>query len=73
MKSVPQGAATQVYAATAPELAGKGGAYLTDCNIAQIDETTEDMRFVRSYALDTDAAERLWVISEEMLAADKAA
>lgn len=29
LKTTPAGAATQVLAATAPELAGKGGAYLT--------------------------------------------
>lgn len=69
MKSIPQGAATQVYAATAPELAGKGGAYLADVQIAPIEEGTEDMTKVRPYALDKDAAERLWGISEEMVAA----
>jgi len=34
MKSIPQGAATSVFAATAPELKGKGGYYLKDCNVA---------------------------------------
>lgn len=70
MKSIPQGAATQVYAATAPELAGKGGAYLADVQIAPIEEGTEDMTKVRPYALDKVAAERLWVVSEEMIAAN---
>jgi hypothetical protein len=31
MKSIPPGAATTIYAATAPELDGKSGAYLADC------------------------------------------
>lgn len=69
MKSIPQGAATQVYAATAPELAGKGGAYLADVQIAPVEEGTEDMTKVRPYALDAASAERLWTVSEEMLAA----
>ncbi|KAG2183127.1 hypothetical protein INT43_006122 [Umbelopsis isabellina] len=34
MKTVGQGAATQVWAATSPDLNGKGGAYLDDCHIS---------------------------------------
>ena len=67
-KTVPQGAATQVYAATAPELAGKGGAYLADVQIAPVEADTEDMSKVRPYAIDGEAAERLWAVSEEMVA-----
>ncbi|MEM8877453.1 MAG: SDR family NAD(P)-dependent oxidoreductase [Pseudomonadota bacterium] len=69
MKSVPQGAATQVYAATAPELSGKGGAYLADVQIAPVEDDTEDFSKVRPYAIDPDAAERLWTLSEDMVAA----
>jgi len=32
-KTIPQGAATTVYAATAPELDGVGGSYLSNCEI----------------------------------------
>ncbi len=67
VKTVPQGAATQVYAATAPELAGKGGAYLADVQIAPMEEGTEDFSKVRPYAVDEEAAERLWIVSEEMI------
>ncbi|MDP9181851.1 MAG: SDR family NAD(P)-dependent oxidoreductase, partial [Actinomycetota bacterium] len=35
-KDVPQGAATQVWAATSPDLAGRGGLYLEDCGIADV-------------------------------------
>jgi NAD(P)-dependent dehydrogenase (short-subunit alcohol dehydrogenase family) len=66
-KSVAAGAATEVYAATAPELEGKGGAYLADCQIAPISEQPTDMKGVRPYALDPAAAERLWTVSEEMV------
>ncbi|MEM9247276.1 MAG: SDR family NAD(P)-dependent oxidoreductase [Pseudomonadota bacterium] len=69
VKTIPQGAATQVFAATAPELAGKGGAYLADVQIAPIEAETEDFSKVRPYAIDVDAAERLWAVSEEMVAA----
>ncbi|MEO1249261.1 MAG: SDR family NAD(P)-dependent oxidoreductase [Pseudomonadota bacterium] len=69
LKTVPQGAATQVYAATAPEIAGKGGAYLADSTIAPVEEGTDDYSKVRPYAVDGSDAERLWQISEEMIAA----
>ena len=65
-KSIPQGAATTCYAATAPELEGRGGVYLEDCHVAeQNDETASGG--VRSYAIDQDRAERLWTMSEEMV------
>src|SRR5690606_15788297 len=35
IKTVPAGAATSVWAATAPELEGRGGLYLEDCHIAE--------------------------------------
>eukprot|EP01080_Neovahlkampfia_damariscottae_P003645 gene3645-6461_t len=35
MKSIPQGAATSVFACAHPELKSKGGLYLSDCNIAE--------------------------------------
>ena len=65
-KSIPQGAATQVWAATADELTGQGGVYCEDCNIGVLDETSA-MSGVRSYALDKDDAEKLWSLSEELV------
>ena len=67
MKSIAAGAATSVYAATAPELAGRGGAYLEDCNIAQINDDAHRPGGVRSYAVDPDNADRLWTLSEALL------
>jgi hypothetical protein len=68
-KSTEQGAATSIWAAVAPELEGMGGRYLEDCTIAKpwSDDTT--MSGVKPYALDPDNAERLWSISEELIAA----
>jgi NAD(P)-dependent dehydrogenase (short-subunit alcohol dehydrogenase family) len=65
-KTPPQGAATQCWAATAPELEGQGGLYLEDC---QISGTTppEGSLGADAWALDPDAAARLWTVSEEML------
>ncbi|RUP47318.1 oxidoreductase, partial [Jimgerdemannia flammicorona] len=55
-KTVPKGAATQIWAISAPELKGKGGVYLEDVRVSS--PTTEK-------AKDPKAAERLWSISEE--------
>ena len=64
-KSVEQGAATTVWAATTTELEGKGGIYLEDCQIARPAEPGSSSG-VESYALDKAAAERLWSLSEEL-------
>ncbi len=65
-KTPEQGAATQVWAATAPELAGKGGLYLED---AQISGTAPPKGSVgcQAYALDPENAKKLWALSERLL------
>lgn len=65
-KSVEAGAATSVYAATAPELNGTGGRYLEDCGIAPVEETSTVIG-VRPFALDPAAARQLWSLSEELV------
>ncbi len=67
LKTVEAGAATSVYAATAPELEGRGGLYLEDCHIAEIDDAEGAPGGVRSYAVDANAAKRLWSLSEELV------
>ncbi|RUS18637.1 oxidoreductase [Endogone sp. FLAS-F59071] len=57
-KTVPQGAATQVWAATAPELTDKGGAYLVDVHVSEV---------LIEQARDPAAAERLWALTEELV------
>jgi NAD(P)-dependent dehydrogenase (short-subunit alcohol dehydrogenase family) len=64
-KTIPQGAATSVWAATAEELEGKGGVYCEDCHVAEIDDHSANGG-VRSYALDKGNADRLWEISEQL-------
>ena len=66
-KEVPAGAATEVYAATAPELEGRGGVYLEDCGIAEVSDDLEVSHGVASYALDGDNARELWTLSEELV------
>ena len=63
-KTVEQGAATQVWAAVAPELADKGGIYLEDCEIGQ-PATSDGTKGFAAHAVDPDEAERLWTWSEE--------
>lgn len=64
-KQVPQGAATTVWAATAPELDGHGGLYCEDCGVAETIEDPSMDQGIMSWALDEEAAERLWALSEE--------
>ena len=68
-KSVPQGAATSVWAATATALTGKGGVFLEDCQIAG--PATSQVSGYAPYAYDQDSAARLWEISEQMLEESK--
>jgi NAD(P)-dependent dehydrogenase (short-subunit alcohol dehydrogenase family) len=66
-KSVEQGAATSTFAATAPELEGRGGLYLEDCHVAAINDAPDALEGVKSYALDPENAERLWQLSERLV------
>jgi NAD(P)-dependent dehydrogenase (short-subunit alcohol dehydrogenase family) len=65
-KSPAQGAATSVWAATSPQLNGKGGVYCEDCDIAEItdlDGPDARIRGVNAYAVDQEASARLWAMS----------
>lgn len=68
-KTVPQGAATSVYAATSPELNGQGGVFLEDCHVADIVTDPNLMGGVRPYALDPSSADALWAYSEHAVGA----
>lgn len=65
-KTVEQGAATSVWAATSPDLSDSGGIYLENCQIAEPAVQGADSG-VESYAVDAAAAERLWAISETIV------
>ncbi|WP_095011364.1 SDR family NAD(P)-dependent oxidoreductase [Tsuneonella mangrovi] len=65
-KTIPQGAATTCFAATAPELEGVGGVYLEDVAVAQVDDD-DPSGSVRSYAVDPATADALWSLSEELV------
>ncbi|WP_406289960.1 SDR family NAD(P)-dependent oxidoreductase [Embleya sp. NBC_00896] len=58
IKRIPNGAATQVWAATTPDIDDVGGRYLADCAIAA-DHAP--------WALDEGDARRLWGLSETLV------
>jgi NAD(P)-dependent dehydrogenase (short-subunit alcohol dehydrogenase family) len=57
-KSVEQGAATSVWAATAKELEGKSGAYLNDCAVAAASPEGQDDALAEKVWASTEAALR---------------
>lgn len=67
MKTVAQGAATSVYTAIASELEGRGGLYLEDCAIADVVDRIPASKGVMPYAVDIEAAQKLWTQSENMV------
>ena len=78
LKTAAQGAATSVWCATSPQLDGMGGVYCENCDIAPLVEDAakldnDGIRKVGSmalgvmpYAVDPEAAERLWKLSERL-------
>ncbi|ROS01145.1 NAD(P)-dependent dehydrogenase (short-subunit alcohol dehydrogenase family) [Sinobacterium caligoides] len=67
-KSVEQGAATTVWAATSPMLTGCGGLYLENCQVAaQVDVGVQSHGYY-PHALDSTAADALWQLTEQLVA-----
>ena len=69
-KTIPQGAATSVWAAVVASADEIGGQYCEDCHVGHI--VPDDLpaginESVRRYALDPNNAEALWKKSEEMV------
>ncbi len=70
-KTIPQGAATSIWAAVVAPAKEIGGEYCENCHVGQV--VPEDIAIsptsegVRAYALDPNAAEALWKKSEEMV------
>jgi NAD(P)-dependent dehydrogenase (short-subunit alcohol dehydrogenase family) len=70
-KSVPEGAATSVWAGVVASDDEVGGKYCEDCQVAELlpadSPVSAISRGVRGYALDPDSAKALWKKSEEMV------
>ncbi|MEU9335968.1 SDR family NAD(P)-dependent oxidoreductase [Streptomyces sp. NPDC048290] len=69
-KTPQQGAATQVWAATSPQLDGRGGVYLEDCDIAEPAPGEGGRAGVMAWATDPEQAARLWALSAERTGVD---
>lgn len=66
-KTIEQGAATTVWAATSPQLAGLGGLYCEDCDVARaVPREDKGPAGVRPWAVDHDDAAQLWALSEQL-------
>ncbi|SDL27730.1 short chain dehydrogenase [Nonomuraea jiangxiensis] len=66
VKDIPQGAATSTLLAASPLVEGVTGKYFEDCQEA-VPHTPGLRRGVAAYALDPQAAARLWQISLDMI------
>jgi NAD(P)-dependent dehydrogenase (short-subunit alcohol dehydrogenase family) len=67
-KSVPQGAATSVWAAAVAKADAVGGRYCEDCHVAEVvDAPGFTFGGVRPYALNPETAKALWAKSEELV------
>lgn len=69
-KTPQQGAATSVLLAVSPLVDGVGGRYFEDCNEVSVvaDSSDHQRGVVAAYALDPEAADRLWDVSTRLLA-----
>jgi NAD(P)-dependent dehydrogenase (short-subunit alcohol dehydrogenase family) len=69
-KTIPQGAATSVWAAVVAPADEIGGQYCEDCHVGRVvpdDLSVGITEGVRGYALDSNQAEALWKKSEELV------
>jgi NAD(P)-dependent dehydrogenase (short-subunit alcohol dehydrogenase family) len=70
-KTIPQGAATSVWAGVVVPADGIGGQYCENCHVGQIAPDhvtiTGASEGVRAYALDPSTAEALWKKSEQLV------
>ena len=66
-KTVPQGAATTVWAGAVAAADDVGGRYCEDCHVAEIEPNPAKRAGVKPYALNPETAKALWAKSEEMV------
>jgi NAD(P)-dependent dehydrogenase (short-subunit alcohol dehydrogenase family) len=64
-KSIPQGAATSVWAACVADAEAVGGRYCEDCHVAEVASVPGLRSGVQPYAVDPERAQALWKKSEE--------
>ncbi|HEX7816758.1 SDR family NAD(P)-dependent oxidoreductase [Dyella sp.] len=70
-KTMQQGAATQLWAATSAQLNGMGGLYCEDCDVAALNKgDLPSFAGVQPYAVNPGQAERLWALSARLTGID---
>jgi NAD(P)-dependent dehydrogenase (short-subunit alcohol dehydrogenase family) len=67
LKTVPQGAATSVWAGFVAPADAVGGKYCEDCHVAELNNDPTSRTGVFAYALDAANASALWRKSEQMV------
>lgn len=70
LKTIPQGAATSVWAGLVAPAEEIGGQYCENCHVSEVVTSAEVGLVdegVRAYALDPESAKALWAKSEEMV------
>ncbi|MET4573374.1 NAD(P)-dependent dehydrogenase (short-subunit alcohol dehydrogenase family) [Stenotrophomonas rhizophila] len=70
VKTIEQGAATGLWCATSPLLAGHGGVYCEDSDVAPVNTGALGRKGVAGWAADDAAAEKLWTLSKEWTGQD---
>jgi len=69
-KTPEQGCSTTLWCATSAQLNDRGGEYCEDCDIAQLANEDSPRYFhVAPWAIDEEAAKRLWDLTEDMVTA----
>ncbi len=66
-KTIPQGAATTVWAGVVAPADAVGARYCEDCHVAEVEPNPAKRAGVKPYALDPERAQALWAKSEEMV------
>lgn len=66
-KTIPQGAATSVWAGFVASADEIGGRYCEDCHVAALNADPAIREGVRPYAIDPDRAKALWALSEKLV------
>jgi NAD(P)-dependent dehydrogenase (short-subunit alcohol dehydrogenase family) len=66
-KTIPQSAATTVWAGVVAAADDVGGRYCEDCHVAEVEPDAAKRAGVKPYALNPETAKALWSKSEEMV------
>jgi NAD(P)-dependent dehydrogenase (short-subunit alcohol dehydrogenase family) len=66
LKTISQGAATSIWAATSPLLKEIGGVYLEDVDVAELAVDSSIPNGVKPYSLNEASARQLWTLTEEI-------